>query len=552
MTKIPLFDLIRSETATRKSLIILAAIIAGIAHTVSIGIVNEAAQSFVNHSVFNAPLFKWFAGSMILFVVTQTYSLTKAVHVIEAGFYNTRLRIAEKIRHVEWSFIEGRNKGEIYMSLTRDGNLISTSAMVLVIAGQGVVVAFFSFIYIAWLSLVAFCVLSVMTALLVVFYFGRIRHIRKNIQAADKHEIYFFGLLNHLLTGFKEIKLNRKKSDELFSRIEEVADASRHARMTVGEKFVFHAFAVNLMQSLLLGAIVFVIPQYSASHLEVVTPLIAITLFASGYISMVLHSIRHFVQVNEAIRNMQRLEEDLDRVNRPFEQVDSNAVQSLYGFGSIELSGVEYVYRDEEGCPLFPFGPLSLKITKGELLFVVGGNGSGKTTFLKLLTGLYFPHAGQINIDGRPVDLGDYALYRNLFSGVFSDFHLFDQLYGLREISDRTVDDWLERMQLEKKTRFESGRFSTLDLSTGQRKRLAFIVSMLEKRPICIFDELAADQDPEFRSIFYNEILPDLKKQGKTVIAISHDDRYWHVADRVVKFEYGKLVDVSEADSRTE
>jgi putative ATP-binding cassette transporter len=549
MTKIPLFDLIRSDTETRKWLIIFAAIIAGIAHTVSIGIVNEAAQSFISYSVFNVPLFKWFVGSMILFVLTQTYSLTKAVHVIEAGVYNTRLRIAEKIRHVECSFIEGRNKGEIYMNLTRDGNLISTSAMVIVLAAQGVVVAFFSFIYIAWLSYVAFCGLSVLTAILVVFYFGRSRHIRENIQEADKHEVYFFGLLNHILTGFKEIKLNRKRSDELFARIEEVADASKKARMTVGEKFVFHAFAVNFMQSLLLGAIVFVIPQYSAGHSEIITPLIAITLFASGYITLVLHSMRHFMRVNEAIRNMQRLEEDLDRVNRPFEQTDSNTFESLYDFEAIELSGIEYVYRDDEGCPLFSFGPLSLRITKGELLFVVGGNGSGKTTFLKLMTGLYFPHAGQISIDGRPLDLGDYTLYRNLFSGVYSDFHLFHQLYGLREISDSTVDDWLERMQLAEKTKFESGRFSTLNLSTGQRKRLAFIVSMLEERPICIFDELAADQDPEFRAVFYNEILPDLKKQGKTVIAVSHDDRYWDVADRVVRFEYGKLVDVSQADS---
>ena len=548
MTKIPLIDLIRSATETRKWLVIVAAIIAGIVHTVSIGIVNEAAHHFINHSLFNAPLFKWFVGTMILFIVTQTYSLRKAVYVIESGVHNTRLRIAEKIRHVECSFIEGRNKGEIYMNLTRDGNLISTSAMVLVMAAQGVVVAFFSFVYIAWLSWVAFCVLGVLTAILVSFYFGRSRLIRENIQAADKQDVYFFELLNHVLTGFKEIKLNRKKSDELFSRIEKVADVSRQARMTVGEKFVFHAFAVNLMQSLLLGAIVFVIPQYIAGHSEMITPLIAITLFASGYLTMVLHSMRHFMQVNGAIRNMQRLEEDLDRVNRPVDQADSDTVQSLYGFGSIELSGIEYVYRDEEGCPLFPLGPLSLSVTKGELLFVVGGNGSGKTTFLKLLTGLYYPHAGQINIDGTRLDSGDYALYRNLFSVVFADFHLFDQLYGLRGISDQTVDQWLERMQLAKKTKFESGRFSTLNLSTGQRKRLAFIVSMLEERPICIFDELAADQDPEFREVFYNKILPELKKQGKTVIAVSHDDRYWHVADRIVRFEYGKLVDLSQAD----
>ena len=95
-------------------------------------------------------------------------------------------------------------------------------------------------------------------------------------------------------------------------------------------------------------------------------------------------------------------------------------------------------------------------------------------------------------------------------------------------------------MQLSDKVRVVNDRWSTLELSTGQRKRLALVVSLLDHKPLLVFDELAADQDPEFRQFLYEELLPRLRSQGTTVIAATHDDRYFHVADKVIKMEYGK------------
>jgi putative pyoverdin transport system ATP-binding/permease protein len=175
-------------------------------------------------------------------------------------------------------------------------------------------------------------------------------------------------------------------------------------------------------------------------------------------------------------------------------------------------------------------------------LFIVGGNGSGKTTLLKVIAGLYEPRTGAINVDDVQATRSLQPRYRSLFAGVFGDFHLFDRLYGVRKIDEATADDLLARMGISHKVKIVDGRFSTLDLSTGQRKRLALIASLLEDRLVYIFDEWTADQDPHFREEFYRKILPGLKSHGKTIIAITHDDRYWDQCDRIVKLDYGQIV----------
>jgi putative ATP-binding cassette transporter len=206
------------------------------------------------------------------------------------------------------------------------------------------------------------------------------------------------------------------------------------------------------------------------------------------------------------------------------------------------LTDVEFAYEDETKAEQFRIGPLSFDINAGETLFIIGGNGSGKSTLLKVLCALYRPDEGTLQIDDLTIDGDTLYAYRDLFSIIFSDFHLFGQLYGLLHVNPQTVNELLERMQLDNKISYADGRFSSLELSTGQRKRMALLVSLLEDRQILIFDEWAADQDQEFRRYFYEHLLYELKSEGKTIIAVSHDDRYFHHADRIIKMEYGKLV----------
>jgi putative ATP-binding cassette transporter len=206
------------------------------------------------------------------------------------------------------------------------------------------------------------------------------------------------------------------------------------------------------------------------------------------------------------------------------------------------MAGVTHTYRREADDEHFTLGPVDLSIRPGELVFIVGGNGSGKTTLAKVLLGIYAPEGGQILLDGEPVGDAERDRYRQHFSAVFSDFFLFEKLMGAEAGDlDQSAAHYLEMLHLQHKVKVAGGRLSTTDLSQGQRKRLALLGAYLEDRPIYLFDEWAADQDPQFKEVFYLRLLPELKARGKTVLVISHDDQYYGVADRIVRVADGAI-----------
>lgn len=231
---------------------------------------------------------------------------------------------------------------------------------------------------------------------------------------------------------------------------------------------------------------------------------------------------------------------------------DLGADQSLAGFDVIRLQGVGYHYPDQDDAPGFRIGPLDLTLRRGELVFVQGGNGSGKSTFARLLTGLYRPQQGVISVDGVPVDEDNRVAYRQLFSSVFTDFHLFSRL--LRgdgaEVRADEVDAWLSTLGMQHKVRGQHGRLSDIRFSQGQRKRLALLMAVVERRDCLLLDEWAADQDPQFRQFFYCTLLPQLQAQGKTIIAITHDDHYFDRADRLLKMDAGQLSELDDQAAR--
>jgi putative pyoverdin transport system ATP-binding/permease protein len=208
-------------------------------------------------------------------------------------------------------------------------------------------------------------------------------------------------------------------------------------------------------------------------------------------------------------------------------------------FQSLRMERLAFSYTDPEGQQTFTVGPIDMTIGKGEPIIIAGGNGSGKTTLLKLIAGLYYPRSGSVYLDDVLVKPGNYEHYRKLYSIILSDFHIFDRL---RDIDYERFSWLMDKMELSKKTAYIDGRFTNLDLSAGQRKRLALVTSYLEDKPILIYDEIAADLDPEFRSYYYDVHLMELRKAGKTIIVVSHDDRYFHMGDRFFKMDYGRIV----------
>jgi putative ATP-binding cassette transporter len=273
----------------------------------------------------------------------------------------------------------------------------------------------------------------------------------------------------------------------------------------------------------------------------------------SGYALVFLHMVLPMEALLLAIPNVNRARVALERIRSGIgtaldrEAHAADVAEAPSGprrvFHSLELRELRHSYRRETEDGSFQLGPINAVLGPGEVVFLIGGNGSGKTTLAKLLVGLYAPEGGSILLDGVPVTDATREDYRQCFSAVFSDFFLFERLIGLRRPElDTEARSWLIELGLDHKVKVQDGKLSTTELSQGQRKRLALLVAYLEDRPLYLFDEWAADQDPLYKEVFYKRLLPELKARGKTVVAVTHDDRYFYLADRCIKLDFGRAV----------
>jgi putative ATP-binding cassette transporter len=377
------------------------------------------------------------------------------------------------------------------------------------------------------------------------------------MQKAYIRENEFFELLTHLLDGFKEVKMSTARSEDLAEHMQVVSAALEDLKVKYGHQFAVHFIFSQTAFYVLIATIVFLLPQMAETSHDVLAKSTSAILFIIGPLSNFIGSIPSFASANVAAENIYELEDELDKGHEAPATLSTEAAppRRIDSFSEIEFERVLFDYVDKNGQPTFSLAPIDLTIFAGEIVFIVGGNGSGKSTFLKLLTGLYFPTSGRIRVDGTDLRKLNYPEYRNLFAAIFSDYHLFDRLYGVnrlygsRGINDQRVQELLKEMGLDSKTQWLDDHFTNLDLSTGQRKRLALLSSLLENKPIYVFDEWAAEQDPVFRKYFYEVLLQDLKDQGKTIIVATHDEKYFHIADRVMKMEYGQFVSQKDEDS---
>jgi cyclic peptide transporter len=265
-----------------------------------------------------------------------------------------------------------------------------------------------------------------------------------------------------------------------------------------------------------------------AEDTALIVRFVVTALFMIGPVGNLMASTRHVVSGLGSLRHLRELGDSFSVSPPGQRELDAGRFSN---WQRIELRGVEYRYRDDDDE--FCFGPVDVVVNRGDLVFVVGGNGSGKSTLGLLLCGILMPQAGQIIVDGKQLDTESLDHYRQLFTAIFSDYRLFEH------VIDRTgsappqsaMDALLFKLGLQGKVGFVDGKFSTLDLSQGQKKRLALAQGQIEDSAIYILDEWAADQDVEFRRQFYIELLPQLKAAGKTIVVISHDDRYFSSAD---------------------
>jgi putative ATP-binding cassette transporter len=374
------------------------------------------------------------------------------------------------------------------------------------------------------------------------------------LRARAEHD-RLFRHFQALIDGAKELKLHAGRRRALLHGPLRSAGEALHGYWLQGNARYLLAQAVSgLLVLAVIGGVLFAFAAEPASGAggDTASGYVLVALYLTGPLSSVLRLLPLFTAAEIALQRIREAGVQLDAAD-PEPSADPDARAS---FTHIELRAVSHRYaepawggRAAAGDPAdiepgagFALGPLSLRLSPGEIVFVTGGNGSGKSTLAKLLTGLYEPSGGELSWDGRPVTAANRDAYRQLFSAVFSEFHVFDELYGLpRTDIDARAQALLAELGLSRVVRIEGGVLSSVDLSRGQRKRLALLTALLEDRPVYVFDEWAADQDPEFKQVFYRRLLPQLKERGKAVVAITHDDRWFEVADRTIELRDGRI-----------
>jgi putative ATP-binding cassette transporter len=277
---------------------------------------------------------------------------------------------------------------------------------------------------------------------------------------------------------------------------------------------------------------------------SVITQFVIVSLFLMTPMQTLMYSVREISVGFSSVRHLETIGVAPWRESSTTTTRDADTAVLPPDWQRIHARDLLYQYESADGSG-FRLGPIDFSVDRGEILFVIGGNGSGKSTLALLLVGLLSPTAGGLEVDGIAVDQNVLAAYRSLFTGVFADFYVFGHVIDRsgRLAADPEINAWLARMHLLPHVSAVSGVLSTVHLSQGQRKRLGLTQAYIDDADIYLFDEWAADQDPQFREYFYLRLLPELKQRGKTVVVITHDDRYFSVADRVVKFERGQLVE---------
>ncbi|SEH37895.1 cyclic peptide export ABC transporter [Magnetospirillum fulvum] len=536
-----ILDLLSVQGATPRLRLLGSAVASSIGGVFLLATVNLAAEKMAGEGFDQVDwgLASVFVAAAAIYYYAEVFLVGRVGADLEAAIDFLRVRILGRIRRADFVLLERIGHQTLFESVTQATQTISQNSQFLALALRSGILSVAVLFYILYLSPLAFVIvtLGVSGGGWVYARLGARLHRRHHEMMGE--EAGLFESLSDLFDGFKEIRLSSQRSAD-FGRT--VARQCRHVgtvRLDV-QTHIFSQFIIGqVIFFLLLAVVVFAIPMYKlGADIDVVKVATAV-IFIVGPLGALIHSLGILAASNAAAEKILRLDSQLAEMEDPVEQVEPAPLPA--DFATIRLSGIGYAYEGAEGESGFAIGPIDLSVKRGEVIFITGGNGSGKSTLMKVLCGFYRPQQGVIEIDTHPIGSTTMRSYRGLIAAVFSDFHLFPRLYAIPPERIAEAAPLLEMLEMERVSGLDGNRFTRIDLSTGQKKRLALVVALLERRPILVLDEWAADQDPHFRRRFYREILPELRRRGLTVIAVTHDDSYFDAADRRFHLDEGRL-----------
>ncbi|SBS26304.1 ABC transporter ATP-binding protein YojI [Marinomonas spartinae] len=485
---------------------------------------------------------------LLLAVLLATATVAQvALHKLGHQFvYKKRCQLIKKLINTDIEQIESIGSARLLASLNTDIRNVTFAFVHLPELIYGVVLCLIALAYLAFLSLPLFGVSVLLLALTGLFGFSLVNKISYHITQVREFDDKLYQDYQSFIEGRKELSLNPGRAKRYFN--DEFDPHAKQYRDQVTRADILNGFAANMANTIVLALIglnFYLALGLGWASFPVASSFALIILFMRTPLMSAVGSLPTLVTANISMQKLEDL--SLSQNNTLISQQPVSAP-----FEQLHLQQVVYQYRADGDEKPFQVGPIDFTIKQGELIFIIGGNGSGKSTFANLLTGLYRPHSGQVFLNDQPVSLETWPEYRLQFSAVYSDFYLFHQITdGHGDNVDNTViDEWMRRLEMAHKVSHQDGYLSDTRYSQGQRKRLALMMAVLEQRGCVLLDEWAADQDPKFRKTFYRELLPLLKERGVTIIAITHDDKYFDAADRVFKMDLGQLSELNSNNQR--
>lgn len=464
-------------------------------------------------------------------------------------FWRLRIQILQSVLKADYETLQ-KERSEVNAALIHDVGILTQSSLNIIHFITSLVVLMACFAYMIYLSGPLFLLTIAACGIGVGVYLLGSRVNNNRFEKTRELERGFMKHFSSILDGFKEINMTPVKGQAIMkNKIRPIAEDSFQNNSSAFVSFLNNQITGQLMFYILIASILLVCSVTMGIDKVVVVNFLFILLYVLGALEGILVLIPSLSQAFVAYKRLNKLKENLQSIVQQKEVVMDSELSSVPIFTNLSGSEIEFSYTSESSS--FGIGPISFEFDAQDIVFIYGGNGSGKTTFVHAILGLLKPKAGEIKFNGQMLDAGNYSEYRNLFSIVFNDFYLFEEFYGNRNFDRERAKAYLKMFEIDSKVAISETGFSTVDLSTGQRKRLALITALLEDRPIVVLDEWAADQDPHFRKKFYTEILPQLKQEGFTILAITHDDAYYQCCDKLLRMDFGKLTDET-AKLRTE
>ncbi len=524
---------------------IAAGVIAGLSSTGLLAVINKA----LTDDDASMQLLAWgFAGLCLTVLIARVLSEVLLIRLGQGVVFDLRMHLSRQILAAPLRHLQALGSPKLLATLTEDVETITDAFEWIPHLFINGAIVMGCLVYLGWLSwplllaALGFMVLGVLS-----FQIPKLKALGA-LKRAREHDDVLYARFRALTEGIKELKLHRPRREAFLSQaLGATAMACRDYFIRGMTLFTIATHWGNLLFYVFIGLVLFAVPAFRAIEPQVMIGYALVILYMMGPLANLLNGLPVLGRASIALKKVDELGLSLKAHSSSADIAE--LPPAPFKSPLLEFSGVTHRYQREKEDGSFVLGPIDLSLSPGELVYVIGGNGSGKTTLAMLLVGLYTPEGGKIRLHGQPIIDANREHYRQHFSAVFADEYIFESLLGLNEPAlDASARDYLVQLQLEHKVTIENGVFSTVDLSQGQRKRLALLAAYLEDRPFYVFDEWAAGQDPTFKALFYTELLPKLKARGKTVVVITHDDRYFHLADRVIKLEDGRLEALESAD----